>query len=181
MGDVIRAAVKHVLVIDGKVVPQLHGIVVFDRQQQHAALDQGKEVWGAGCERILHGIFVERFDAYGLVKARNHFVAHKVGLHFGVVDVVQIPVIVVQAFDEVAHHAQGIRVVLRVANVADTVHEVLRSHRKAGVLALMVHPVHALADLEGPDGLIRIGLPAFRNGRDVYAVDIRLHKAVDAV
>ena len=102
-------------------------------------------------------------------------------MHFGIIDIIKVPIVIIQTFNEVAHHAQGISVILRIADIADAVHEILGGHCKAGVLAFMIYPVHALSDFKRPDGLILVGFPALRDGGNIYAIDIRLDKAVDAI
>ena len=48
-------------------------------------------------------------------------------------------------------------------------------------VAGVVDPLHILADLEGPYGVVLVMLPAFGHGGNVVTVDVGLYQTVNAV
>ena len=168
------------LVVHGEVFAQIHGVVIFHGQQQHGAFDQGQEVGGGVVQGVFHGVLVQGLDTHHLVELGNHVVTVLIGDQ-AAVDVIQGPVVVIQSVDQVADHTQGISAVEGVADVTDTVYKVLSGDSLAGVSAGMIHPVDAFTDLEGPDGLILVDLPAFSQRGNIDAVDVGFHQTVDTV
>ena len=151
------AAVVHLGIVGGKVRAQLLQLRAIGGQE--AGVGQaGLEVGHLGLQGVLQGVVIHGFDAH--LGEVGDF-AGIVGT--GVLDLVQV-----------AHHGGGI---VRREDILRGGDEVVGGHLSHG-LALVVIPLHALAQMEGPGQAVVADLPGFRQAGNDLAGRVVLHQGV---
>ena len=160
LGQDVGAAVVELVVGGAKVLAQLVQQRAVGREPRRVG-QAGEEVGRGLLQGVLQGVVVQRLDA-DLGKVRDLLVVE--GL--GVLDAGDLAV------------CQGL--VFRSHDVLQRVDEVVRGHFR-DFIALVVVPLDALAQVEGPGQAVRGVFPAQRKAGDDVAVGVVLHEGVDDV
>ena len=179
VGDVIAAAVKHLILAETVIFADLVQECLLYGQQQ-IELRIGQEVRIGTVQRVFHSEFVKRLDADRLVELRFGFFAGKPDV-FAVVDIHEIIVVVVQAVDDSADGAETACGVVGLGYVAHACDEVVCGDLVVGLRAGAVDPVDAVPEMERPDAVVIVVLPALGEARHGASVFVGLHEAVDEI
>ena len=178
-GNVVAAVVEHL--IHGKAIVFAH--LIQERLlngKRQVELRIGKEVRARASERILNGVFVKRLYADRFIEGSKYFVAGH-GHILAVIDVDKVLIILLESRDYAADGAEAAGVMGRLGNIADAGHKVVCSDLVFRHFAIVVYPVDIRAEVERPNAVIVIVLPAFRQTRDGGSVFIGFHKAINDI
>ena len=179
----VSAAVKELVGGGAELGAALVG-ELFVVGQEDLSDEEGFKIRHGRGQRVLDGVLVERLDADGVVELCFQLFARAFGLfarcQVGVVKVNERVVIFAEAGDyalDDGHVALGF---LMVGNKAHAVHKVLRGDGR-DLCALAVVPLGVLAQVERPDGVIVVVLPAFSERGNEGAKAVGLDQTVDDV
>ena len=179
----VSAAVKELVGGGAELGTALVGELLVVGQEDLSDEEGFKIRHGRG-QRVLDGVLVERLDADGVIELCFQLFARAFGLfarrQVGVIKVNERVVIFAEAGDyalDDGHVALGF---LMVGNKAHAVYKVLRGDGR-DLCALAVVPLGVLAQVERPDGVIVVVLPAFSERGNEGAKAVGLDQTVDDV
>ena len=159
----VSAAVVHILVVGSELLAQFVQLGTIGRHEA-AIGGAGDEVGSGHGEVILQGVIVHGLHAYQ-GEIGDFFIQVFVGVH----DV-----------SSIGHQVGNAGVIGGGQHILQGIHEVVGGHFGHGV-ALVVVPLHALAQVEGPGQLILGHFPALGQAGDDLGDAVVLHQGINHV